>query len=81
MGSTGTFRITIAALTADQANFIDDQMAGLAGARVAVDGWSIGALVPARAVGPYPAGLNATDTDLRYQVVRREWSFTYSKTA
>lgn len=76
----GVLRLTIAALTSDQAVFIDEQMSVLIGKKVAVDGYQVGALMPGPVTGPYPAGMNATDTDLRFQVIRRELMFTYSKT-
>lgn len=78
-GSTGEMTVTIAAETEDAANFWAARVdAALLGGRVAVGGWSVGALTPGGRVGPYPAGLTATDTNLRYQVIRLAWRFTYS---
>lgn len=72
--------VTIAALTEDQANFILDQVCGaLIGARVEVEGWSVGAIQPPNVRGPYAAGLKATDTDLKYQVIRATFPFTVSR--
>lgn len=51
------------------------------GARVAVDGWSTGALRRTGQSGPYKAGLTATDTNLRYQVAQLWYSLTASATA
>lgn len=77
----GTLVVTVAALTESQANFIaaavDDTFSG---ARVAVDGFTVGALLADTPTGPYPAGLDATDTNLRFQVVRLPFRFTYSRT-
>lgn len=79
---TGTLTVTIATLTEDATNHwagqVDD---ALVGARVDLDGWTVGALVPGDRRGPYPAGLTALDTNLRYQVARIGYRFTYSRTA
>lgn len=72
--------VTIAALTEDQANYwLDEADRAFTGARVTVEGWQIGALQGPDVRGPYPAGLTALDTDLRYQVVRATWRFTASR--
>lgn len=77
-GRTGELIVTIAALTASQANFIADQCdAAWAGFHVTAEGFTVGALVPGPRSGPYPAGLTATDTDLKYQVVKLAYRFTY----
>ncbi|MGC4151499.1 MAG: hypothetical protein QM628_00275 [Propionicimonas sp.] len=79
LAQTGVLTVTVSALTAAQAVFlaakVDDS---LSGARVTVTGFTVGALQPDGATGPYPAGLTATDTDLRYQVIRLRYAFTYS---
>lgn len=78
---TGTLTVTVTGLTEDQANFIAAEVLdAFTGERVAVDGYSTGALIPADPTGPYPAGLDAADTNLRYQVVRVPFQFTYSRT-
>lgn len=77
---TDSITVTIAAFTEDQANQIFDMLcAALIGARVTVEGWQIGAIQPPDARGPYPAGLTATDTDLKYQVIRATFAFTASR--
>lgn len=77
---TDSITVTVAALTEDQANFILDQVCtALIGARVTVEGWSVGAIQPPSVRGPYAAGLKATDTDLKYQVIRATFGFTVSR--
>lgn len=76
---TGSVYLTIAALTEDQATFIDSVMCTLLGQSVTVVGYTVGCLTKGTSSGPYPAGLTASDTDLRFQVIRREMRFTYSK--
>ncbi len=82
LAKTGTLAVTIATLTEDSTNFWADAVdTAFAGARVQLDGWTVGALVPDSRRGPYPAGLTATDTDLRFQVARIGFRFTYSRPA
>ncbi|WP_143483603.1 hypothetical protein [Propionicimonas paludicola] len=77
---TDALTVTIAALTEDQANFILDQVCeSLIGTRVEVEGWQVGAIQPPSVRGPYAAGLKATDTDLKYQVIRATFPFTVSR--
>lgn len=77
---TDALTVTVAALTEDQANFILDAVCeALIGARVTVEGWQVGAIQPPYVRGPYPAGLKATDTDLRFQVIRATFGFTVSR--
>ena len=77
---TDSITVTVAALTEDQANFILDQVCvALIGARVTAAGWSVGAIQPPSVRGPYAAGLTATSTDLKYQVVRGTFPFTVSR--
>lgn len=81
IAKTGTLTVTVATLTEDSTNFWADAVAdAFTGARVNVEGWTVGALVPAGHRGPYPAGLTALDTNLRYQVARLSFQFTYSRT-
>lgn len=79
MGRTATVTVTVAAATSAQALFWADSVdQALVGARPAADGWVAGAITPGERTGPYPAGLTATDTDLRYQVARLGYQITYS---
>lgn len=79
-GATATWRVTVSGATAAQARVIA-QEAELAwsGARVSVPGYVTGPLRPPRTRGPYPAGLTATDTNLRFQVVVLEFDLTVSR--
>lgn len=77
---TDALTVTIAALTEDQANlWLDRAATAFTGLQVIVDGWLIGALQAPHVRGPYPAGLTATDTNLRYQVIRATFRFTVSR--
>lgn len=80
--ATGELVVTIAAETEAAANHwagvVDAALVG-AFASPTPDYW-VGALTPGRRVGPYPAGRTAADTNLRYQVVRQAYRFTYSTT-
>ena len=82
ISKTGTLIATIATETEDATNFwtekADDALFGVA---PVLAGWSVGALIPGDRTGPYPAGMTATDTNLRYQETRLGYRFTYSRTA
>ncbi len=82
VSKTGTLTVTISTQTEDSTNFwaekVDDAFAG---ACPALSGWLVGALIPSNRTGPYPAGMTALDTDLRFQVARLEYRFTYSRNA
>lgn len=70
-GGMARWWVTVAALTGSQARVHAAQAIGAwGGARVAVTGYSPFVVVHRTATGPYAAGLTATDTDLRFQVVR-----------
>lgn len=76
---TGEVVVTVTTLTEDATNHwaatID---AALLGARVTAAGWTVGALTPGYHTSPYPAGVDALDTNLAYQVARLRYRFTYS---
>ena len=78
---TGTLTVTVTTETEDSTNFwaekCDDAFVGVA---PVLAGWSVGALTPGDRTGPYPAGMTATDTNLRFQVARLGYRFTYSRT-
>lgn len=79
-GATATFRVTVASLTGVQALVVAAEAeAAWSGKRITVEGWTCGALRPPRMTGPYAAGLSATDTDLRFQVVVLEFDLTVSR--
>jgi len=81
ISKTGTLTVTVSTETEDATNFwtekTDDALLGVA---PVLAGWSVGALTPGDRVGPYPAGMTATDTNLRFQVARLGYRFTYSRT-
>ena len=78
---TGTLTVTVASLTEDATNWWADRCDDeLIGAQVVLAGWQVGALVPGGRRGPYPAGLTALDTNLKYQVARLDYRFTYGRT-
>lgn len=80
-GGVAEWVVTVCGETAAQARVVADECAtAWAEARVTVSGWSVGALRQQEPTGPYPAGLDATDTDLRFQVVRLPFSLTLSRT-
>ena len=82
IAKTGTLTVTIATLTEDATTvWVERVDECYVGARVQVEGWTVGALVAGVRSGPYPAGLTALDTNLRYQVARIGYRFTYSRTA
>jgi hypothetical protein len=79
-GGTASWTVTVCGATAGQARVIADECdRAWSGARVDVPGYSLGALVPKGATGPYASGLTALDTDLRYQVVRLTYDVTLSR--
>jgi len=81
-GARATWRVTISAKTGVQALVLADEAEqAWKGARIGVGGYEVGALRPPRVTGPYAAGLTATDTDLRFQVVVLEFDLTVSRTA
>lgn len=81
-GGTTTWWVTVAASTAAQARvWAQKSMDAWGGARVVVDGYSSFALVHDYSNGPYPAGLTATDTNLRFQVVRLGFGLVASQVA
>ncbi|MFE5309702.1 hypothetical protein [Isoptericola sp. NPDC056605] len=81
-GATATWRVTVSAKTGVQALVLADAAEqAWKGARITVPGYAVGALRPPRITGPYAAGLTATDTDLRFQVVVLEFDLTVSRTA
>lgn len=80
-GGTATWQVTVCGSTAGQARIIAGQCsAAWTDAHVAVPGFTIGALRPKDPSGPYPAGINALDTNLRFQVVRLPFDLTLSRT-
>jgi len=79
-GATAAWRITVAGATGSQALVVaDDAEKAWSGKRITVDGWTCGALRPPRMTGPFPAGLTATDTNLRFQVITLEFDLTVSR--
>jgi hypothetical protein len=79
-GSTAIFRVTVAAETGAQARVIAQEAEDAwTGVRMVVPGWTLGAVRPPRVRGPYAAGLTATDTNLRFQVVVLEFDLTASR--
>lgn len=79
-GGVARWWVTVSGATAAQARVVAQEcMESWAESRISVGGWQIGALRHASAAGPYPAGLTATDTDLRYQVVRLGFNLTISR--
>lgn len=80
IAGTAAWRVKVAASTAASARVIAWECEGAwSGRRVTVPGWTLSALRPPRATGPYPAGLTATDTNLAYQVVALEFDLTVSE--
>lgn len=80
-GGTARWWITVAAETAASARVHAASAIGAwSGARIAVDGYVLGAVVHRYANGPYRAGLTLTDTNLRFQVVRLGFDLTVSQT-
>lgn len=80
-GGTATWRVTVAGATGGQARVVAAEAeAAWLGARVSAPGYVTGSVRPPRVTGPYPAGLTATDTDLRFQVVVMEFDLTVSQT-
>lgn len=81
-GGIARWWVTVSALTGGQAR-VHAQEASDAwgGARVSVPGYSAFVLVQRYANGPYAAGLTATDTDLRFQVVRLGFDLVASQLA
>lgn len=80
IAKTGTLTVTITTEAEDATNYWIEQVDdAFVGAVVALTGWQVGALTPGTRSGPYPAGLTSTDTNLRYQVARLGFRFTYSR--
>lgn len=80
-GGVARWTVTVAASTGSQARVVAQEcMDAWNEARVSVPGWKIGTLRHKTATGPYPAGLTAADTDLRFQVVRLGFDLTLSAT-
>jgi len=80
-GGTARWWVTVSAETAGQARVIADACdKAWSGAGVRVPGFTLGALRPGPPSGPYPAGLTALDTNLRFQVVRMPFDLTLSRT-
>ena len=80
-GGVAEWVVTVCGETAGPARVSADECAAAwSDARVMVSGWSIGTLRPQSPRGPYPAGLDALDTDLCFQVVRLPFSLTLSRT-
>lgn len=80
VAGTAVWRVTVSAETAASARVIAwDCERAWSGRRVAVPGWVLGSVRPPRTRGPYPAGLTATDTNLRFQVVAMEFDLTVSE--
>jgi hypothetical protein len=79
-GATTFWRVTVAAATASHARVLAQEAEDAwSGARIDVEGWTAGAVQPPRVRGPFPAGLTATDMNLRYQVVVLEFDLTVSR--
>lgn len=79
-GGTARWWITVAALTAAQARVLaHEAVLAWSGARVSVAGYSTSAIGHRYSSGPYAAGLTATDTNLRFQVVRLGFDLTVSR--
>lgn len=81
-GGVARWWVTVSAATAGQARVIAQQAVDAwGGARVSVAGYSPFTLVHRHTSGPYAAGMTATDTDLRYQVIRLGFDLVASQTA
>lgn len=79
-GGVARWMVTVAGSTAAEARVIASQcLAAWSGARVEVSGWRAGELRHRGSTGPYLAGLTATDTNLRFQVVRLDFALTVSQ--
>jgi hypothetical protein len=79
-GGTARWWVTVSAQTAAQARVIAQEcLDAWTEARVDVPGYLVGTLRPKVADGPYAAGLTATDTNLKYQVVRLGFDLTVSR--
>lgn len=79
-GGVARWWVTVAALTAAQARIVAHEVVlAYSGGRVSVAGYSLSALSHRYSNGPYPAGLTATDTDLKYQVVRLGFDLTLAR--
>jgi hypothetical protein len=79
-GGVARFWVTVAAATGGQARVVaQEAIDAWQGARVSVPGYVLGSLAHRYSNGPYPAGLTATDTDLRFQVVRLGFDLTASR--
>lgn len=79
-GETGRWTVTVAAETAAQARVIAQEcVTAWAGSRVTVAGYLLSILVHRESSGPYAAGLTATDTNLKYQVIRLGFDLTASQ--
>lgn len=80
-GGVARWWVTVAAQTGAQARVIaHEAVLAWSGARISVPGYVASALSHRYSNGPYAAGLTATDTDLRYQVVRLGFDLTVSAT-
>lgn len=80
-GGVSRFWVTVAAKTGGQARVIAaEAIAAWGGKRVAVAGYSAFTVVHRTSSGPYAAGMTATDTDLRFQVVRLGFDLVASQT-
>lgn len=81
-GGVARWWVTISGATAGQARVVAaEAVAAWSGKRVTVAGYSPFTVVHRTATGPYPAGLTATDTDLRFQVIRLGFDLVTSQTS
>jgi hypothetical protein len=81
-GGVATWWVTAVGSTAAQARVIaHEAVLAWSGARISPTGYVVSALSHRYSNGPYAAGLNATDTNLRFQVVRLGFDLTLSATA
>lgn len=79
-GGTARWRVTVAASTGAQARVVAQEcMTAWSEARVSVLGWALGVLRHKTSTGPYAAGINETDTNLRFQVVHLGFDLTMSR--
>jgi len=80
-GGVARWWVTVAAETAAQARVVaHEAVLAWSGSRVSVAGYMASAVSHRYSNGPYAAGMTATDTNLRFQVVRLGFDLTVSAT-
>lgn len=80
-GGVARWWVTVAASTAAHARVVaHEAVLAWSGARISVSGYQISAVSHRYSNGPYAAGMKATDTDLRFQVIRLGFDLTVSAT-